>query len=77
MDAVLRCRGMTVWSGAEWLAVAELGGQVGEAVDRIYSASALNPGNFGDSSGDPRELKTSTWSGTTAGSDLRRSDGAW
>jgi len=32
--------------GNQWLAVAELGGQVGEPVDRIYSASALNPGNF-------------------------------
>ncbi len=34
--------------GTQWLAVAELGGQVGEPVDRIYSASALNPGNFSD-----------------------------
>jgi len=32
--------------GTQWLAVAELGGQVGEPVDRIYSASALNPQNF-------------------------------
>ena len=32
--------------GSEWLAVAELGGQVGEPVDRIYSASALSPKNF-------------------------------
>jgi ATP-dependent helicase HrpB len=32
--------------GAEWLAVAELGGQVGDPSDRIYSASALNPDNF-------------------------------
>ena len=32
--------------GSEWLAVAELGGKTGEAVDRIYSASALNPANF-------------------------------
>jgi len=32
--------------GNQWLAVAELGGQVGEPVDRIYSASALDPGNF-------------------------------
>ena len=34
--------------GTEWLAVAELGGKVGEAVDRIYSASELNPENFDD-----------------------------
>ena len=34
--------------GAEWLAVADLGGQVGEPVDRIYSASALNPNSFGE-----------------------------
>jgi ATP-dependent helicase HrpB len=32
--------------GQEWLAVAELGGQVGEPVDQIYSASALNPRMF-------------------------------
>lgn len=32
--------------GQEWLAVAELGGQVGEPVDQIYSATALNPGMF-------------------------------
>jgi ATP-dependent helicase HrpB len=32
--------------GHEWLAVAELGGQVGEPVDQIYSASALNPRMF-------------------------------
>lgn len=30
----------------EWLAVVELGGQVGEPVDRIYSASQLNPHAF-------------------------------
>ncbi len=34
--------------GTEWLAVAELGGQVGEPVDRIYSASALNPNTFSE-----------------------------
>jgi ATP-dependent helicase HrpB len=34
--------------GTQWLAVAELGGQVGEPVDRIYSASALNPNNFSE-----------------------------
>jgi ATP-dependent helicase HrpB len=33
-------------AGSEWLAVAEVGGQVGERADRIYSAAALNPGNF-------------------------------
>jgi ATP-dependent helicase HrpB len=33
-------------AGSEWLAVADLGGQVGEAVDRIYCASALDPRNF-------------------------------
>ncbi|MAT94207.1 MAG: ATP-dependent helicase HrpB [Halioglobus sp.] len=32
--------------GQEWLAVAELGGQVGAAEDRIYSASRLNPDTF-------------------------------
>lgn len=32
--------------GTEWLAIAELGGQVGEPVDMIYSASALNPKMF-------------------------------
>ncbi len=32
----------------EWLAVVELGGQVGEPVDWIYSASALNPKAFSD-----------------------------
>ena len=33
-------------TGVEWLAVAELGGQVGESVDRIYCATALNPSVF-------------------------------
>jgi len=33
-------------AGTQWLAVAELGGQVGEPVDRIYSASALNSKMF-------------------------------
>lgn len=33
---------------SEWLAVVELGGQVGEPVDRIYSATALNPNAFSD-----------------------------
>ncbi len=33
-------------AGSEWLAVAEVGGQVGESADRIYSAAALNPRNF-------------------------------
>ncbi|CAA0088386.1 Uncharacterised protein [Halioglobus japonicus] len=32
----------------QWLAVVELGGQVGESADRIYSASALNPDTFSD-----------------------------
>jgi ATP-dependent helicase HrpB len=31
---------------SEWLAVAELGGRVGEPADRIYSASSLDPANF-------------------------------
>jgi len=35
-------------AGTEWLAVAELGGKVGEPVDRIYSASELDPVNFGE-----------------------------
>ncbi len=34
--------------GTQWLAVAEIGGHVGEPVDRIYSASALNPVNFSE-----------------------------
>lgn len=33
-------------AGTRWLAVADLGGQAGEASDRIYSASPLNPGLF-------------------------------
>lgn len=33
-------------AGAAWLAVAELGGHVGESADRIYRASALNPRYF-------------------------------
>jgi ATP-dependent RNA helicase HrpB len=33
-------------TNTEWLAVVELGGQVGEPVDRIYSASRLNPKTF-------------------------------
>ncbi|MEH6591871.1 MAG: ATP-dependent helicase HrpB [Halioglobus sp.] len=33
-------------AGQEWLAVAEVGGHVGEASDRIYSATALNPAMF-------------------------------
>jgi ATP-dependent helicase HrpB len=35
-------------AGTEWLAVAELGGKVGEPVDRIYSATALDSKNFGE-----------------------------
>jgi ATP-dependent helicase HrpB len=34
-------------AGTEWLAVADLGGQVGEAVDRIYCATKLHSRNFG------------------------------
>lgn len=33
-------------AGDAWLAVAELGGHVGESADRIYRASALNPAYF-------------------------------
>jgi len=33
-------------AGMGWLAVAEVGGRVGELADRIYSATALNPENF-------------------------------
>ena len=33
-------------AGSEWLAVAELGGRVGESADRIYSATPLDPANF-------------------------------
>ena len=29
-----------------WLAVADLGGQVGSAVDRIYTATRIHPSNF-------------------------------
>ncbi|MBE9540612.1 MAG: ATP-dependent helicase HrpB [Proteobacteria bacterium] len=34
--------------GTRWLAVAEVGGRVGELADRIYSATTLNPDNFND-----------------------------
>lgn len=33
-------------AGQQWLAVAEIGGHVGESADRIYSATALNPDCF-------------------------------
>jgi ATP-dependent helicase HrpB len=33
-------------AGSPWLAVAEVGGRVGELADRIYSATALNSDNF-------------------------------
>jgi len=33
-------------AGRQWLAVAEIGSQVGDAVDRIYSAAALDPQAF-------------------------------
>lgn len=33
-------------AGAPWLAVAEIGGHAGEATDRIYSASILDPESF-------------------------------
>lgn len=35
-------------AGQQWLAVAEIGGVVGEASDRIYSATTLNPECFGE-----------------------------
>ncbi|MEZ5504042.1 MAG: ATP-dependent helicase HrpB, partial [Halioglobus sp.] len=35
-------------AGTQWLAVAELGGQVGEPVDCIYTATPLNPANFSE-----------------------------
>ncbi len=35
-------------AGTAWLAVAEVGGQVGQAEDRIYSAVPLNPECFAD-----------------------------
>jgi ATP-dependent helicase HrpB len=35
-------------SASEWLAVAEIGGHVGDSADRIYSASALNPACFSE-----------------------------
>lgn len=35
-------------AGCQWLAVAEIGGLVGEATDRIYSATTLNPECFGE-----------------------------
>ncbi|MFK8048939.1 MAG: ATP-dependent helicase HrpB [Halioglobus sp.] len=35
-------------AGQGWLAVAEVGGHVGESSDRIYSATALNPAMFED-----------------------------
>jgi ATP-dependent helicase HrpB len=34
--------------GRQWLAVAELGGHVGESADRMYSASVLNPASFSE-----------------------------
>jgi ATP-dependent helicase HrpB len=34
--------------GEQWIVVAEIGGHSGESSDRIYSASALNPGCFGE-----------------------------
>ena len=33
-------------AGQEWLAVAEVGGHLGESADRIYSATSLNPAMF-------------------------------
>ena len=33
-------------AGQDWLAVAELGGHVGESADRIFSATTLDPANF-------------------------------
>jgi ATP-dependent helicase HrpB len=35
-------------AGGEWLAVAEIGGQLGGAADRIHSACRLNPACFGE-----------------------------
>lgn len=35
-------------AGEAWLAVAEVGGQVGQSEDRIYSATPLNPDSFSD-----------------------------
>ncbi len=35
-------------AGRQWLAIAEIGGHVGESSDRIYSATALNPDCFGE-----------------------------
>lgn len=35
-------------NGSEWLAVAEMGGLVGEPIDRIYCATGLNPANFSE-----------------------------
>ncbi|MFT6365527.1 MAG: ATP-dependent helicase HrpB [Halioglobus sp.] len=35
-------------AGEPWLAVAEVGGHVGESADKIYSATALNPEMFED-----------------------------
>ncbi|MDX1734520.1 MAG: ATP-dependent helicase HrpB, partial [Halioglobus sp.] len=35
-------------AGREWLAVADLGGGLGEPEDRIYSASSLDPASFRD-----------------------------
>jgi ATP-dependent helicase HrpB len=36
-------------AGCEWLAVAEVGGRMGQAVDRIYAATPLNEKLFSDS----------------------------
>jgi len=35
-------------AGQQWLAVAEIGGHVGESADKIYSATTLNPDCFGE-----------------------------
>ena len=61
---------------SEWLAVAELGGHVGESADRIYSASALNPASFREIlSTLVREEEQVEWDYRT--SSLWRSDAPW
>ncbi|MAL95807.1 MAG: ATP-dependent helicase HrpB [Haliea sp.] len=51
-------------AGSEWLAVAELGGRAGEAVDRIWRAAALDPRCFESALADRVEVGEQTvWEG--------------
>lgn len=49
-------------AGSDWLAVAEIGGHVGESSDRIFSATQLQPSHFsGVLSGLPQERELVEW----------------